>query len=90
MSAVFSGQVMRVSIRFFGMRDFHNLKLGIWDFKVKSGRDSGLKVSREVGCPKKYIRITVLHKIGARDYGIEVSYRGPSLLGNILFRASNQ
>ena len=90
MSAVFSGQMMRVSIRFFGMRDFHNLNLGIWDFKVKAGRDSELKVSREVGCTKKYIGITGLHEIGARDYGIEVSYWGPSLLGNILFRASNQ
>ena len=81
---------MRVSIRFFGMRYFHNLTLGIWDFKEKSGRDSGLKVSRKVGCLKKYIRITGLHEIGAWDYGIEVSYWGPSLPGNILFRASNQ
>ena len=29
LSAVFSGQIMRVSIRFFGMREFHNLNLGI-------------------------------------------------------------
>ena len=70
MSAVFSGQIMRVSIRFFGIRDFHNLNLGIWDFKAKSGRDSGLKVSWEVGCQEKDIGITGLHKIGARDNGI--------------------
>ena len=40
---------------------------------------------------KKYIGITGLHEIGARDYGIEVSYWAPSitLLGNMLFRASN-
>ena len=69
----------------------HNLNLGIWDFKAKSERNSGLKVSREVGCQKKDIGITGLHEIGARDYGIEVSYWAPSitLLGNMLFRASN-
>ena len=35
-------QVMRVPKRFFGIRDFPCLKLGIRDFKAKSGRDSGL------------------------------------------------
>ena len=64
LSAVFSGQMMRVSIRFFGMRDFHNLNLGIWDFKVKSGQDSGLKVSWEVGCPKNSSALWDCTKLG--------------------------
>ena len=34
----------RVLHRFFGTRDFPYLKLGIRDFKAKSGRVSGLKV----------------------------------------------
>ena len=41
------------------MRDFPYLGLGIRDFKAKSGRDSGLKVSREAGCQNN-----------PRDYGI--------------------
>ena len=42
----------RVPSGFFGIRDFPYFNLGILDLKVKSGRDSGLKVSREVGCQK--------------------------------------
>ena len=34
----------RVPKSFLGIRDFPYLKLGIWDFKAKSGRDSGLSV----------------------------------------------
>ena len=39
--------------RSFGVRDFSCLNLGIRDFKEKSGRDLGLKLSREVACRKK-------------------------------------
>ena len=39
--------------RSFGVREFSCLSLGIRDFKEKSGRDSGLKLSREVACRKK-------------------------------------
>ena len=46
----------RVPKRFLGIRDFPYLKLGIRDFKAKSGRDSGLTVyagrSWGVGCQK--------------------------------------
>ena len=38
----------RVFNRFFGIRYFPYLNLGIRDFKAKSGGDSGLKVSLEV------------------------------------------
>ena len=39
-------------VGFCGIRDLPHLKLGIWGFKAKSGRDSGLKYAREVGCLK--------------------------------------
>ena len=42
----------RVPNNFFGIRDFPYLKLGIQDFKAKSGRVSELKVSAVGGMPK--------------------------------------
>ena len=46
---------MRVlNTRFFGIRfTFNYLKLGIRDFKAKSGRDSELKVCTGGGCQKE-------------------------------------
>ena len=44
----------------------------------KSGQDSGLKASREVGCGKITLGITGLHEILGRDYGIEERYLGLS------------
>lgn len=59
----------------FGIRDFSCLNLGIRDFKEKSGRDSGLKLSREVACRKKRnIGITWLHEMWSRDYRREEPY----------------
>ena len=50
-------------------------KLGIRDFKEKSGRDSGfnqsVKVYARSGMPKKILRITGLHEVLGRDYGID-------------------
>ena len=61
--------------RSFGIGEFSCLNLGIRDFKEKSGRDSGLKLSLEVACRKKRnIGITWLHEMWSRDYGIEEPY----------------
>ena len=50
-------------------------KLGIRDFKEKSGRDSGfnqsVKVYARSGMPKIILRITGLHEVLGRDYGID-------------------
>ena len=54
------------------------MKLGIRDFKAKSGRDSGLKVCAGGGMPKIALGITGLLEILGRDYGIEEPYWGPS------------
>ena len=62
----------------FGIRDFPHLKLGIRDFKAKSGRDLGLKVCAGGGMPKITLGITGLHEVLGRDYGSEKPYRGPS------------
>ena len=51
---------MRVLNRFFRMWDFLYLKLGIHDFKAKSGRDSGLKV----------YTWNIKHTCSHTDYGI--------------------
>ena len=50
------------SIRLFRILIFHSLKLGIRDFKAKSRRDSGLKVSARAGdgMPKINLGITGL------------------------------
>ena len=44
---------MRVINRFFGIRDFPYLKLGIRDFKAKSGKIRDWKYARELKDPKK-------------------------------------
>ena len=54
------------------------MKLGIRDFKAKSGRDSGLKVCAGGGITKIALGITGLLEILGRNYGIEEPYRGPS------------
>ena len=59
----------RVLNRFFGIRDFPHLMLGIRDFKAKSERDLGLEVCAG---------ITGLHEVLGRDYGSEKPYWGPS------------
>ena len=76
----FLGQVssVRVSNKFFGMRDFPYLRLGIRDFKGKSGRDLGLKVCAGGGMPKVTLGITGLPENLGRDYGIEKPHWGPS------------
>ena len=68
----------RVPNRFFGTWDFPYLKLGIWDFKAKSGRDSGLKLREGGGMPKMTLGIMGLDEILGRDYGTEEPYWGPS------------
>ena len=61
------------------MRDFSYLRLGIRDFKAKTGRDSRLKVCAGGGMPKITLGITGLPEILGRDYGIENPYLGPSI-----------
>ena len=68
----------RVLNRFYGIRDFPYLKLGIRDLRAKSRRDSGLKVCGRVRMPEMTLGITGLHEILSRDYGIEGPYSGPS------------
>ena len=62
----------RILNRFFGIRDFPHLKLGIQEFKAKSERDLGLKVCAGGGMPK------ILHEVLGRDYRSEKPYWGPS------------
>jgi len=61
------------------MRDFPYLRLGIRDFKAKSGRDSGLKVCAGGGIPKVTLGITGLPELLGQDHGIEKPYWGPSV-----------
>ena len=68
----------RVLNRFFGIRDFPHLKLGIRDFKAKSERDLGLKVCAGGGMPKITLGITGLLEVLGRDYRSEKPYWGPS------------
>ena len=68
---------MGVPNRLFGIWDFPYLKLGIRDFKTKSGRDSGLKVCLGGGMPKITLGIMGLQNILGRDYWIEEPYWGP-------------
>ena len=67
-------QLKRVPNRFFGIQDFPYLRLGIRDFKVKLGRDSGLMVCAGGGMPKKTLGITGLHEILDLFHGIEEPY----------------
>ena len=71
--------IPRVLNRFYGIRDFFDLMLGIRDLRAKSRRDSGLKVCGRVRMPEITLGITGLHKILSRDYGIEGPYWGPSI-----------
>ena len=57
----------RVLKKFFGIRDFPYLKLGIRDLSVKSGGVSGLKVCQGGEIPKITLGITGLHKTLGRD-----------------------
>ena len=50
------------------------MKLGIRDFKAKSGRDSGLKVCAGGGMPKVTLGITGLPEILGRGYGIDSNF----------------
>ena len=68
----------RVLNRFYGIRDFPYLKLGIRDLRAKSRRDSGLKVCGRVRMPEMTLGITGLDEILSRDYGIEGPYWGHS------------
>ena len=68
----------RVLNKFLGTRDFPSLKLEIRGLKAKSGRDSGLKVCLGGERPKITLRITGLHEIVGRDYGIDEPYWEPS------------
>ena len=53
------------------MRDFPHLRLGIRDFKAKSGLDSGLKVCAEGGMPKITLGITDCSKFWVRITGLK-------------------
>ena len=66
----------RVLNRFFGIRDFPHLKLGIWDFKAKPERDLGLKVFVGGGMPNITLGITGLHEV----LGLRVSITDPPSL----------
>ena len=80
----------RVSNKFFGMRDFPYLRLGIRGFKAaKSGRDSGLKVCAGGGMLKVTLGITGLPEILGRDHGIEKPYWGPSYHARWLCKLHN-
>ena len=83
---------MRVSNKFFGMRDFpyFYLRLGIRDFKAKSGRDSGLKVCAGGGMPKVTLGITSLPEIWGRDYGIEKPCWEPSIRNRPSIKESSE
>ena len=83
---------MRVSNEFFGMRDFpyFYLRLGIQDFKSKSGRDSGLKVCAGGGMPKATLGITGLPEIWGRDYGIEKPGWEPSIMNRLSIKESSE
>ena len=70
--------------RFSRFRHFPYLNLGIRDLKAKSGRVLGLKVCLGGGMPNITLRITGLHEILGRDYGIEEPYWGPSSSGRTL------
>ena len=58
-------RIKRVPSRFFGIREFLYFNRGIRDFKGKSGRDSGLKVSRMVGCKKNYRDCGIVRNLGS-------------------------
>ena len=73
-----AGKVYRsVPKRFFGIRDFPYLKLGI--FKQTRGEIRDLKFCAGVAGGMLNITnmITGWHEISARDYGIEEPCRGP-------------
>ena len=61
------------------MRDFPYLRLGIRDFKAKSGRDCRLKVCAGGWVPEKTLGITGLPEILGWVYGIEKPYWGPAM-----------
>ena len=60
---------MRVLNRFYEIRDFPYLKLGIRDLRAKSRRDSRLKICGRVRIPEITLGITGLHEIW--DYRID-------------------
>ena len=74
------------------MRDFpyFYLRLGIRDFKAKSGRDSGLKVCTGGGMPKVTLGITGLPEIWGRDYGIEKPCWEPLIMNRLSIKESSQ
>ena len=69
--------ITRVPNRFFGIRDFPYLKLGIRDFEANSRQDSGVKVCAGLMMPEITLRITESDESLGRDYGIEEPYWGP-------------
>ena len=81
---------MRVSNKFFGMRDFPYLRLGIRGFKGKSERDSRFKVCVGGGMPKITLGITGLPEILGRDHGIEKPYWGPSIMDRHSIKESSE
>ena len=68
----------RVPNRFFGIRDFPNLKLGIGDFKTKSGKIRDWNYACELECAKKPLGLRNCTKfwVGSRDW--RTLYWGPS------------
>ena len=58
----------RVLNRFYEIRDFPYLKLGIRELRAKSRRDSGLKVCGRVRMPEMTLGITRNFKSGLRDW----------------------
>ena len=74
-------QLLRVPNRFFRIRDLPHLKLGIWS---KIGTRLGIECGIGRGMPKITHEITALHETLGRDYGIEETYWGTSLLLSLL------
>ena len=72
----YSFSILRVPNRFFGIRNFPCLKLGIRDFGAKSGRDWQLKVYVGGEMPIVTLGITGFHESLGLAYGIEIRDSG--------------
>ena len=78
----------RVLNRFFGIRDFPHLKLGIRDFKAKSERDLGLNVCAGGEMPKTTLGITGLHEVLGRITGVKNPIGDPLRMKACFLRVS--
>ena len=80
--------------RFLGIQNFPYLKLGIRDFKEKSGRGSGFKVSAGGGIPKitlaAELRKCTKFRVGITGLKNPIGNPHVRLLVNLLFRLSKK